>query len=769
MTCVFIRLMGRLCVEVDGEIVGIRPLTAAVLARLVIAEGGLVTVDDIYRDVWQHSLRRVDRQARTKVQKRITELRSILDDETLLTDRGGVSGYRLILPRSAVDIHRVTDLLHQAAREEPAQAVVLLRQALGWCGDRPLIDVEQHAFARVAIDRLAGLIAEARLRLERLDGAATPQALTFALPARLPRFTGRTTELAGLAAALDGSGMQAIKGIGGVGKTQLAVEFAHRHRSAYEAIVFFDAEKPDLLSAQFFSLGTALGLRQSQDPVATVAMVWHELARRGRYLVIFDNAERPEDIAGFLPPSTGHAIITSRFAVWRTHPAIELDVFTRTESVEFLAAAGEHADEIAELLGDLPLALHQARSYISVVGCEATEYVNLIRSNLDEMLDHGTVPDRPKTTVARLWHNAARHIEAGNPATMQLLRICAMLAPDPIPLDLFTEDPSILPPPIATAAADPIAWNQTLLKALEFGLMSRAGRHVKLHRLVQAAIRRAAPAQQRQAAADAAVLLLSVQMPHKFWLPATWPRWRELLPHILTVVDDESTDAHPRIWLLNRSAAYLSHTGMPAPALRLMQRAVSISESAFGVDSTIVAMMCNDLGYLLIEDGRPDDALPHIERSLKIWETNEGPSCLGFTPPLHNMATILVSRHRYAEALAMFERCREIDSATWGDKHEKVACHLQGIGDSRRGMGDLEGAKSYYHRAAEIYLATHEVPDIATITSVERLGRVQAELGELDEADATLRRAAQFAVSILGPDHPLTARLQFGTRERAWS
>src|SRR3712207_5264670 len=155
--------------------------------------------------------------------------------------------------------------------------------------------------------------------------------------------------------------MQALYGLGGVGKTQLALEFAHRFAADYDLVWWIDAEQPVLIPDQLAALGARLDLPAGPTVADTVERLLAELRGRDRWLLVLDNAERPQDVAAYLPDGRGHVLITSRFPGWGALGGrLEVDVLTRTETIALLRAripgmSEELADKLAAELGDLPL------------------------------------------------------------------------------------------------------------------------------------------------------------------------------------------------------------------------------------------------------------------------------------------------------------------------------------------------------------------------------------------------------------------------------
>lgn len=180
-----IGVLGRTRLRVDGAEVAVPPTALAVLARLLLADGEAVTVEELYRDVWEAGPGPVRRADRISVQKRILQLRQALSagggapTSVVTTEPGPVSAYRLDLPREHVDAHHFRDLVALAHRADPVTAASLVENALALWRGRPLLAVERLAFARRGIAELLRVRLEARRALLRanLDLGRLPEAL----------------------------------------------------------------------------------------------------------------------------------------------------------------------------------------------------------------------------------------------------------------------------------------------------------------------------------------------------------------------------------------------------------------------------------------------------------------------------------------------------------------------------------------------------------------------------------------------------------------
>ncbi|MGV9563240.1 FxSxx-COOH system tetratricopeptide repeat protein [Streptomyces sp. NPDC003480] len=364
------------------------------------------------------------------------------------------------------------------------------------------------------------------------------------LPARNASFTGRDTLLVHLRQTLATSSrvaVQALHGRGGVGKTQLAVEYAYGFAGEYELAWWIAAEDPALIPDQLAQLATRIGAAPADGPSAdAVDALLGELRTRSRWLLVFDNIEDPAVLAAYLPGGGGHVLITSRTPHWQAHASpLNVDVFTRAESVALLHAHGavlseSDADLLALALDDLPLALAQAAALLTD-GLSAADLTAELARNTAEVLAEGRPTDYPVSLAAQVRLTTSR-LESDHPGAAALLSALTLLAPEPFPVTTcaghLPDDASI---PLTDALATRLAGSTALRAITRHSLARAQNGTIQLHRLTQTVLRdQLTPDQRRQTGRDAEALLTAAT-PGDVGHPSTWPAWRVLLPHLLAV------------------------------------------------------------------------------------------------------------------------------------------------------------------------------------------------------------------------------------------
>jgi tetratricopeptide (TPR) repeat protein len=600
----------------------------------------------------------------------------------------------------------------------------------------------------------------------------------FTVPGRNPHFTGRAGELDTIRTGL-GAGtamtVQAVHGLGGVGKTQTVIEYAHRYATAYDLVWWINAEQPTLISSQFAALAGPLGLPVDSDPDAAVRIVCAELRRRRDWLLIFDNAEDVDHIRPLLPGGAGHVLITTRRGSFGyLGPVLDLDVLPRPEAIALCrrrapGLTDDQASTLAEVLGDLPLALEQSAAYLDQTQLPAADYLRLLTTRGAEMYGRGRVVDH-QDTIATLWSLSLDHLRARQPAAVQLLGLCAYLAPESIPLDLFTDHAEHLPPPLGGVAGDPLAFAETVGALLDYSLARRTGTGLLLHRLVQAVIRQPGSDQPDPHPLPVVLDLLRADLPWEIMAgPENWPRWRQLLPHVLTATAHHDgvnpTAASATSWLIDRAAIYQHTHGRSAAARPLLERAVHIGEIAHGPDHPHVAITLTNLAWVLNDLDEPATARPLSERALHIYESAYGLNHPKVASALNIFAAALRTLGELATARGLLERALQIREGAHGPDHPEVAITLNHLALTLVDLGEPGTARRLLERALRIRETAYGPNHPQVAIALNSLALVLRELGELTTARPLLQRALHIYERAYGPDHPASVQVRQELRQ----
>jgi tetratricopeptide (TPR) repeat protein len=344
-------------------------------------------------------------------------------------------------------------------------------------------------------------------------------------------------------------------------------------------------------------------------------------------------------------------------------------VLERSESVDLLLKRTgytnrEAADALAEVLGDLPLALEQAGAYMDATRRSLSDYLNMFTDRKNELWDRAGPPSDYPDTVATTWNIAFDEVMQLSSAGADLLNLCAFLAPDDIPVELLKDGAQHLPESLTAVASDPLAFDDAVDPLRRYSLIEITAETISIHRLVQAVTRDRLDEDERKKWAEAAVRIVDEAFPFKSDDVRTWPVCSRLLPHALAAAEhaealDVALDSTGR--LLNETGVYLKGRAQFAEAKDMFERALAIGESTYGPDHPTVAIRVNNLGSVL-------KALGDMEGAKK-----------------------------------MYERALAIDESTYGPDHPDVAIDVNNLGSVLKALGDMEGAKKMYERALSIF------------------------------------------------------------------
>ena len=596
----------------------------------------------------------------------------------------------------------------------------------------------------------------------RLPGSA-PR--IWNLPARNPAFTGRDEVLARLRQALvagERAAVQAVQGMGGVGKTQLAAEYGYRFAGAYELCWWVDAEQAALIGEQFAALGSELGCAEPGAGVEVVrAAVLGALRERGGWLLIFDNAQDPGDIGRWLPGGGGHVLITSRERRWAQVAAlVEVDVLARAESVTLLqntvAGLGDtDAARLAGSLGDLPLALAQAAGFMAATGMSATQYLGLLKTRAGQLLDEPVPGLSYPRSLAAATGLIADRLDAEDPAAAQLAGLCAFFGPEPVPDDLFTATLSVLPGELAAQAGDPLAWRRTLARLAGQSLARIDSRGLVMHRLTQAILRERLTDEQAAAVRACAEEVLAAADRSNPDSPVSWPRWAQLMPHLLAA-DLAATGNQELRWMACDACWYLLACGDTHTAHDLAAELREHWRERLGEDHQHTWAAAHYLALALRFSGRyaeardlDDDILARFRRVLGEDHPHTLASAANLAIDLNFLGEHQAARDLDEDILARRRRVLGEDHPDTLNSASSLAVDLQELGEYQAARDLNEDTLTRRRR-----VLGEDHPD--TLASAANLAVDLSFLGEYQAArdlnEDTLTRRRR----VLGDDHPDT-------------
>ena len=586
------------------------------------------------------------------------------------------------------------------------------------------------------------------------------------VPARNPSFTGREDQLTRIREALTGKGgraaIQALHGMGGVGKTQLAIEYAHRHSDDYDVTWWLDSENTALMTQQYADLAAELGAAQPGLPQDAIRRaVLSDLHRRPRWLLIFDNAEDPAFLRDWLPSGPGHVIVTSRSRDWaELATPVPVDVLPRPESVDLLRTRVPHimtadAKALAGALGDLPLALAQAAAYLAETRMPATRYTQLLKDRAATLLGKGKPPTY-RDTLSAATTLAYDRLRAADKDAADLAAICAFLAPEPIPVDWLITASDGLPDGLSARLADPLERDDLMVALTRTSLARLSDDGLIMHRLTQA-ILRACSVEPDEIRAHAETLVTANSLEDT---PSTdtWPTWGRLLPHLLALAPEHSDNPSLQTAVVH-AAGYLMDSGKGPDALSLAARIHQLWRERLGPDDRRTLRIATALVSAHRMAGNLDEARQlgevSLSRSRRLYSDGD-PDTLALANnlavDLHNLGDYQAARELNEQALQYLRQVR-------GDNHPLTLASALNLARDLHALGDYHAARELYDHTLERCRRTLGDNHLTTLLCTANLASNLRELGDLQAARALHEDILQRSRKVLGNDHPASLEI----------
>lgn len=607
---------------------------------------------------------------------------------------------------------------------------------------------------------------------------------------RNPFFTGRDQELEHLHVQLQQgttaavSQAQSISGLGGIGKTQLAVEYVYRHQDEYQYLLWAGAESVEALTASFTEIADRLNLpeKDAQEQAITIEAVKGWLQRHRGWLLILDNTDSPALLPDFLPPTVrGHLLITTRAAEVSTHLAglahpLVVDSFSDEQGARFLlhragllerSASFDQAETyirqlalaIAHELGGLPLALDQAGAYLKVTGSSLAAYQHLYQQHRAQMLAQRRGANHPEP-VATTWNISFRNVEQHNPAAADLLRLCAFLAPDAIPEEILTKGAKVLGPVLAPLATDDYLLNEAIESLRAYSLITRNShtQTLTIHRLVQEVLKDAMERQTYKEWAERTVKSTYASLPKETNF-ATWSQWERYRPHAvncaalaiqLTMTALEAVD------LTMNTGEYLMERAQYRESEQFLRYAMFTNAEQRGKTDGRTNWCIYKLVELYVQQGEYEQA-ERLGNLLAIYEKYMDPENPVKATFLHTLASLYLGQGKYIEAEQLYQRAITINEQIFGENDLAITASLQNLAELYRRQEKYEQTELLLQRALTICQQQlgSKHPTMANI--LNNLGMLYELQGKYEQAKPLLLRALKISMQELGEHHPKVA------------
>jgi tetratricopeptide (TPR) repeat protein len=565
----------------------------------------------------------------------------------------------------------------------------------------------------------------------------------------------------------------ALIGLGGVGKTRLAIEHAWRGAALHSAVLFGSARTPEALNRSLAGLATVLDLPEkaaSEEAIQRQAVLGWLCSHPGWLLILdgIDAKEAAQAVESLLPQTSGgQLLVTTRLSRWSAAVRrLPLEVLSPEAAAEFLLerTAGSRKQEtgdplaardLAQQLDCLALALEQAGAYIDERCISFSSYRREWQQRRDQLLSwfDPQLMQYPQS-VATTWLTSFQQLSAD---AQTLLRRLAWLATEPIPESLLE---------VAIAAGDgvdaePIEAIDGLVELDRYSLLSRSNQSDSflLHRLVQEVTRLRQDSGQVPHELAAALAWINAAFVGNPQDVRSWPVLEPLAPHAKTVAGfaDQAGLSDPAARLFHEMGVLFDAKAAYSDAEPLKRRVVEIFEASYGNEHPYVAMALNNLAQLLQDTNRLAEAEPLMRRALAIDEASYGLDHPNVAIRLNNLAQLLKATNRLAEAEPLMRRALQIDEASYGLDHPEVATDLNNLAQLLQATNRLAEAEPLMARVVEIFENSYgnDHPNVAT--ALNNLAQLLQATNRLAEAEPMMRRALAIDEASYGLDHPAVA------------
>jgi len=595
------------------------------------------------------------------------------------------------------------------------------------------------------------------------------------LPARNTAFTGRDDLLERVrnhfVASTHAAGPLVLHGIGGVGKTQMALEYAYRFMADYDVVWWIAvAEGSRRIPGELASLGAQLGVQRGDSVNATAAKVVDALRRgipRSRWLLIFDNVDDPNDLTPYVPRGGGHVLVTSRYPEWagRGH-AIPVNVFLRDESLALLDAmvpdvSPEDADLVADKLGDLPLAIEQAGAWLLATASGVSELIRQLDRQVSMILEHEPPSGYPQAAAA-MWQLAFQRLRADRPAAGKLMQLCSFFAPQPIPTALLRSDRAVdilTSPDGGLERSDPLLVGPLVSEISRYALarVDASQGTVQVHRLVQAVIRDLIPLESWPDNRSQVHEILAGYDRGSADDPTSWGHHAMLWPHVVWSKATESSNPKVRQLVID-IVRYLGRSGDHDNSQELGDKTLAHWLNAFGVDDPLTLVLRANLANVMRQKGEYENAYFENEEIYQRQRQVLGPEHLYTLMTARSLAADHRTFGRYQEAKELDEETLTRFQQQLGDNDPQTLMTMNNLAVSYRLVGDFRRAAELDEATLQKKRAILRPRDLhpSTLRTASNYGRDLREIGDFGESRRLLEETYERCREVLGERHPDT-------------
>ncbi|ANS67907.1 ATP-binding protein [Streptomyces lincolnensis] len=589
------------------------------------------------------------------------------------------------------------------------------------------------------------------------------------IPERNERFTGRVALLNTAYERLQRESRVTLCGLSGVGKTQLAAEYAYRFAYGYHVVWWINAGSRAAFRQGLADLAPALGLSTGTGHGERFRAV-REALRRGepyeRWLLILDGADDPDQVRDLVPNGPGHVLITSCNQDWGDHNSalVQVAAYDRAESVDFIRRRAprltdDDACQLAEALADLPLVLDQTAGWLDESGMSVAEYLELLAR--DSVTDDLVVSSDFPMTFRAAWAVLLERLRAGCPDSVLLLRLCTFFAPDAVPLRLLRETPvDGLPPAVAQLLTDPGRWSEAVQQLRTYSVVrienpaqGSSGDVLAMHRMVHQTVRDDMSEEEKWELADVAWRALVAADPGNPNEAGTWSRYAELVPH-LEYTDVLFRDAEAAQQLVFNCLRYLYVSGEYETGIRLAEQTMSVWQQLRDGNADLLWDLGHHYANLLrvVGDYRNSEAVSRA--AVEQFRSVGGVGDSRYLRAASGLAADLRALGRFEEALDLSREVHESYRVLRGELHEDTLAAVNNVAVSLRLLGRYGEAAEINQRVFQARERVLGADHFWTLLSEVHWATDLRLMGRYEEAQHRQRANVGKYREALGDNHP---------------
>ena len=640
--------------------------------------------------------------------------------------------------------------------------------------------VEENSSVAGVIDRprLVELIKSRSISIKEDDFFETHKQI-FSMPKRNVYFTGRDTFLMRLFESLQTINTvtltQVIVGLGGIGKTQLAIEYAYRYREHYNVIWWLNSEDDNTLFSDYIRFAKRLhnypGEELSNDKFKDIAFEW--LSSHKGWLLIFDNIDDWKKIEPYLPQNfIGHVLITSRNQHLDSFSkTIPLECFSSEEAEAYLMARtqlewSKDVKELAEVLGNFPLALAHAAAYIKQKGKSFSSYLKMFKEHKIRLLDHS--PELPDydATVATTWNLSFSEVKSQSSIAVKLLNWLSFTAPELIPRSLFDQNDILSFDEFEVDNAFSILLNYSLIN------VENEEKVISIHRLVQEVIRYYMPTDARRGHIIELATIIKEKFEYNMDDPVNWIHYEKWLPHLLALIGHAKEERVPEqivFFLVQKAGIFLLNHGRHFQGMELFNNVVNwieqMEEKREFIVTYRIAGLFTTFGTYLRDAGEYEKSRKYMERVIDLIYRKESVHYDEVVAAKVSLAETLMKSKLFPDALKLLFNSLHLLNENEALPSPKanimnlIAVSYRDKGIQEKNSEDIEKAIAYFEEALKILSEAENTQSLKVAYILNNYGYLCIRLGLFKEAYEKCYRALQIEKQLIREDVPRLARI----------